>query len=132
MAAVAVQVLHQDVSAVRLEADAVVAIIDDAILDHDVAAAVRVPAVGVLSRVVALAVPGDGDVAEHDVAAVGYEVVVLWAVAQVEVGDAAAVEADGAEKDGAQDVDVRGVEVVPNLPVAVDGTAAVDVDVVSA
>jgi hypothetical protein len=42
------------------------------------------------------------------------------------------VEPDCAEEDGAQDVDVGGVEVVPDLPVAIDGAAAVDVDVGSA
>lgn len=39
------------------------------------------------------------------------------------------MQADGAEEDGPQDVDVLRVEVIPDLAIAVDGTATVDVDI---
>ena len=41
------------------------------------------------------------------------------------------MQADGAEEDGSQDVDVDRVQVVPHLAVAVNGPAAVDVDVLA-
>jgi hypothetical protein len=43
VAAVAPEVLHQDVCAVGLEGDAVVAVVDVRVLDDDVGGAVRVP-----------------------------------------------------------------------------------------
>lgn len=44
MGAIAVEVLDDDVCAVGLEGDAVVAVVDDRVLDHDVVGSVRVPA----------------------------------------------------------------------------------------
>jgi hypothetical protein len=44
VAAVADEVLHDDVGAVGFERDAVVAVVDVRVLDYDVAAAVCVPA----------------------------------------------------------------------------------------
>lgn len=45
MAAVALQALNQDVGAVRLERDTIVAIVDDRVLNNDVVAAVSIPSV---------------------------------------------------------------------------------------
>ena len=129
MTAITMHILHDDIRTIRLEADTIIPIIHHAILDHNVGRAIRIPPVRVLGRVVALAVPADVQVREDDVAAVGDEVVVLRRVAELEVRDAAAVQADRAEEDGAQDVDVGGVQVVPDLAVAVEGAAAVDVHV---
>ena len=127
--AVAMHILDEDGGRVGFEGDAVVAVIDGRVLDCDGRGAVRVPAVCVFGRVVAFAVARDEDVTEDDGAAVGDEVVVLWRVDQVEIPDKAAVQADGAEEDGTQDVLVCCVQVVPDLPVAVERAAAVDVDV---
>ena len=69
---------------------------------------------------------------EHQVRRIRNEIVPLRRISEIEVGDAAAVEADGAEEDGAERVDVAGVEVVPGLAVAVEGAAAEDVDVLAA
>lgn len=132
VAAVAPQVLHDDLGAVGLEGHAVVAVVDVRVLDHDVAAAVRVPAVRVLGRVLGHGAARDVDVGEDDVGAVGDQVVPLRAVAQLQVRDGAALEADGAEQDGPEDVDVLGVQVVPHLAVAVERAAAVDVHVFAA
>lgn len=46
------EVLDQNLGTVGLERHAVVAIVDDTVLNDDVAATVRVPAIGVLCRVV--------------------------------------------------------------------------------
>jgi 2-hydroxychromene-2-carboxylate isomerase len=43
VAAVAPEILHEDVRAVGLEGDAVVAVVDVGVLDDDVGGAVRVP-----------------------------------------------------------------------------------------
>ena len=129
MGAGAVQVLHEYVGAVRLERHTVVAVVDDAVLDHDVGAAIRVPAVSVLGRVLGARRAADADVAEHDVAAVGDKVVVLRRIPHVEICDRAAVQTDGAEQDGPEDVDVGRVQIVPDLAVAVEEATAVDVDV---
>ena len=43
MRAVADQVLHDDISAIGLEADAVVAVVDVGVLDDDIGGAVGVP-----------------------------------------------------------------------------------------
>lgn len=51
----------------------------------------NVPAVCILSRVVASAVARDIDIAEDNIARVCHEVVPLRGVSQVEVGDAATV-----------------------------------------
>lgn len=104
--AVAVQVLDEDFGAVGLEAHAVVAVVDDTVLDDNVAAPVGVPSVGVLGGVVALAVPANVDVAVHDVGTVGDEVVPLGGVAEVEVLDGTALEANDCKQDWAEDVDV--------------------------
>lgn len=115
VAAIAVQVLYNHVGAVGLERDTVVSIVDHTVLDDNVAAAVGVPAVGVLGRGVALAVSADGDVVVHNIGAIGHPVVVLWRVAQVQVRDGAVVQTDHTEQDRAQNVDVPGVQVVPHL-----------------
>lgn len=53
-------------------------------------------------------------------------------VAELDVGDCAVVETDGAEEHWTQDVDVLGVEIPPGLAVAIDGAATVNVDVCTA
>lgn len=89
--AVADEVLDDDVGAVGLEGDAVVAVVDVGVLDDDVGGAVGVPAVGVFGGVLALAAAEDVDVGEDYVGRVGDEVVPLWGVSQFEVFDAAAL-----------------------------------------
>ena len=129
VAAVADNVLHEDVGAVRLEGHAVVAVVDDAVLDDNVGRAVCVPAVGVFGNVAGLAEPADRDVVEDDVGTVCNPVVVLRRVSEIQVGDRAAMQANSAKQDGAQDVDVLGIEVIPDLTVAVEDTSTVDVDI---
>ena len=131
MRPVADEVLHDDVGGVGLERDAVVAIVDVRVLDHDVAAAVCVPAIGIFSRVLAHTAARDVDVGEHDICGVGDERVPLWAVAELQVLDRRALETNSTEEDGAQDVDVLRIKVVPGLAVTVEGTAAVDVDILA-
>ena len=99
-----------------------VSVIDHRVLNDDVAAAVSVPAVRVLGRVLALGEAADVDVVEHDIGAVGHEVVVLRAVAEDEVRDDAVLEAVDADQHGPQRVDVLGVQVIPDLPVAVESS----------
>ena len=97
VAAVAVNVLDQDLGAVGLEAHAVVSVVYDAVLDDNVAAAVRVPAVGVLCQIGAAAIAANVYIVKDDVGAVGYEIVPLGRVAEFQVGDRAAFEANGSE-----------------------------------
>ena len=132
MAAVADQVLNNDVGAVRLERHAIVAVVDVRVLDHDVVGTVRVPAIRVFSGVLALAAAEDVDVVEDHVGRVGNERVPLRTVSELQVGDSRAFRADDTEEDGAQDVDVLGVEVIPGLTISVKGAATVDVDVFAA
>jgi hypothetical protein len=127
-----VQTLHHDVGAVRLKRDAVVAVVDDAVLDRDGRGAVRVPAVRVLCRIGVVCAAGDGDVVVDDVGGVYDDVEPLRGESHVDVADAAAGQADDAEQDRAQDVDVLGVPVVPDLAVAIECAAPVDVDVLAA
>ena len=129
--AVADEVLDDDIGRVGLEGDAIVAVIDVRILDHDVAAAVCVPAIGILGGVAACAGAGDIDVGEDHVSGVGDECVPLRAVAELQILDGRAFEADGSEEDWTKDVDILGVEVVPSLTVAVQGSTSVDVDVLA-
>jgi hypothetical protein len=70
VAAVALQPLHHHVGAVRLERHAVVAVVDDRVLDHDAVGPVCVPAVRVLGCRARGAVHVDGDVADQQVGAV--------------------------------------------------------------
>ena len=132
VATVANQVLNNDVGAVGLERHAIVAVVDMRVLNNNVVGAVRVPAIRVLSGVLALAAAEDVDVVEHHVGGVGNERVPLRAVSELQIRDSGAFRADDTEEDGPQDVDVLGVEVVPGLAVSVEGAAAVDVDVFAA
>lgn len=87
VASITVQVLDNDLGAVGLEADAVIAIVDHAVLNDDVGAAVGIPAIGVLRRTFALAGACDVDVVECDARTVGDPVVVLRRVAENQIGD---------------------------------------------
>lgn len=71
------EILDQDLGAVGLEADAIIAIVDDTVLNDDVAAAVGVPAIRVFSSVLTLAVSADADVAEDHIRRVRHKIVVL-------------------------------------------------------
>jgi hypothetical protein len=119
VAAIANQVLNNNVGAVGLEGDAIVTVVDMRVLDDHVVGTVRVPAVGVLSRVLALATAEDVDVVENDVARVGNECVPLRAVSEFQIGDGGTFRADETEEDRPQDVDILGIEVVPGLAVSV-------------
>lgn len=132
MAAVTLKVLHNNVCAVWLERHAVIAVVNMAILNDDIAAPVCIPPIGVLRRVVALTEAADCDVAKNDVGRVRNKVVVLRGVAEVEVGDGATVQTDSAKKDWTEDVDILGVKVVPDLTITVNGAAAIDVYVCAA
>jgi hypothetical protein len=129
--AVADQVLHHDVCGVGFERDAVVPIVDVRVLDNHVAAAVCVPAVGVLGWILALAAAEDVDAREQHVGGIGEQSVPLRAVAQVKVFDSPSFQADDAHQDGAQNQCVLRVEIVPGLAVTVKGTAAVNVDILT-
>ena len=50
-------------------------------------------------------------------------------VPQVQVANAACAQSNGTEQDGPQDVDVLGVEIIPDLAVAVQSAASVNVNV---
>ena len=76
MATVADHVLDNHLCAVWLERDAVVAIVDDTVLNDNVAAAVSVPAVRVFGCVVALAVAVNVDIAKDYVGTVCYPVAI--------------------------------------------------------
>lgn len=77
MRSVAMEILDQDLGAVGLEADAIIAIVDHTVLNDNVAAAVGVPTIRVLSGVITLAVPADADIAEDNIRRVRHKIVVL-------------------------------------------------------
>lgn len=131
MGAVTDEVLHDNVGRVRLEGDAVVTVVDVRVLDHDVAAAVRVPAVSVLGWVRGRAAAEDVDVREDDICGVGNQRVPLRAVAELQVLDSGALQADGAEEDWTKDVNVLGVEIVPGLAVAIKSSATIYIDILA-
>ena len=85
------------------------------ILYHDARTTIGIPAIGVLGDVAARATAGDVDGGEDDGGGVGDEEVVLGRVAEEEVADFGVLEAGDAEEDGAEGVDVFGVEIVPEL-----------------
>ena len=91
---------------------------------------VSVP-IGVLRRTRTLARSLNRDVGEYDIGGIGNEVVPLRAVPHVEIRNVSTLKTDGAEEDRTQDVDVLGVEIVPDLAVAINSSAAVDVDVLA-
>lgn len=97
-----------------------VTVIDHAIHDGQIAAAVRIETIGVLCGILALREPADVEVVEDDVAGVGHEVVVLRAVPEDEIRDDAVLETVDADQHGPQRVDVGRVRVVPYLSVAVE------------
>lgn len=109
MAAVTDQVLHHDIRAVRLEAHTIVSVINMTVLNHHVATPIRIPAIRILCVVFTGTLPGNTYIAEHHIGAIRYEIVPLWGIAQIEIGDGSAMQTDGAEEDRAQGVDVGGV-----------------------
>ena len=123
------EILDQDLCAVSFETDTVVSIVDDAVLNDNVGASVSVPAVGVLGHVAAIAVPTDCNVAEDDVGAVGYKVIPLRGIAEVDILDRAAVETDCSKEDGTKNVYVLCIKIVPDLTITVKSATAVDIDV---
>lgn len=129
VAAIAVHVLNQHLSTVGLEGNAVVTVVNHAVLNDNVRRPVRVPTVGVLRFVLAGRVASDIEVVEDDIRTVGQKVVPLRRIAKVEIRDGSAMQANCAEQDRAQDVNVFSIEVVPDLTIAVQHAAAVDVDV---
>lgn len=99
MAAVAVHILNQNLGRVRLERDTIVAIVYDTLLDDNIAAAVRIPAIGILRHVLTLTIAADVDAVEDNVRGVLYEAVVLRRIPPAQVGDGATVEFGNAEQD---------------------------------
>ena len=87
VAAIAVHVLNQDLSAVGLEGDTVVTVVDNAVLDDNVRRPVRVPTVGVLRFVLAGRIASDVEVVKDNIRTVGQEVVPLRRIAKVEIRD---------------------------------------------
>jgi len=101
-------------------------------LDDDVVTAISVPSISVLGGVLALTGSRDGDVREQDIGAVGNPVVVLRAVAEVQVLNSRVVQTHSTEEDGSQDVDILSIQVIPDLAIAIEETTTIDVDIVSA
>ena len=120
-------------------------------MDDDVVAAVGVPSIlersliskidlkrsqgcaaySVLGWVLALTGSRDGDVREQDIGAVGDPVVVLRAVAEVQVLDSRVVQADSTEEDRSENVYVLSIQIIPDLAVAVKETTTIDVHIIS-
>lgn len=119
MAPIANQTLHDDSRRVGLERHAVIAVVNHTIHNDDIRAAIRIPAIRILRLILALTGALNTDAAKHNIAAIRNNVVPLRAVAQIDVGDGAAVQTNGAEQDGPQDVDVGGVQVPPGLALPV-------------
>ena len=99
-----------------------VTIVNYAVHDRDVTAPVRVPAVRVLGRVLALGEPADVNVVKHYIRGVGDEMIILRTVAEHKVRDNTIMEAVDADQHGPQRVNVGGVQVIPCLSVAVKGS----------
>jgi hypothetical protein len=148
VAAVADEVLDDDVCAVGLERDAIVAVVNVRVLNDNVVGAVGVPTnqisiafseisnvnlpVSVLGLVLAYTATSNVDVGENNLSGVGHEGVPLGAVSELQIFDARLVETNGTKENGADDVDVFGEEIVPNLAVAIESAASVNVDVFTA
>lgn len=82
---IAMKVLHNNVCAVRFERYTVIPIVDIRILNHDIRAPIRVPAICVLCNVLARTRARNVDVAEHNVRRVRNKVVVLWRISQLQI-----------------------------------------------
>lgn len=95
------QILHQNVGTIPLETNTIISVIDNTILNDNVTTPISIPTIRVLSRIITSTIPTDIDITEHDVGAIGHEIVPLGRIAQFQVLDCAAVETDGAEEDGA-------------------------------
>jgi hypothetical protein len=88
--------------------------------------------VGVLGGVFRNTSASHVDVREDDISRVGHQRVPLRAVSELEIRDAAAMETDGAEKNGTQDVDVLCIQIIPCLTVTVESSTTIDIHVFSA
>lgn len=136
-----------------------VAVVDHRILDDDVVGAVCVPAfkqlivsiklpsslgtytdicpknsppIRILRLIPTRTIPRDIDPVKQHVRRVRHQMVPLRRVPQLQRADRGPTQPDDAHQDGPQDQVVPGVQVVPDLAVAVQRAAAVDVDVLAA
>lgn len=109
-----------------------ITVVDNRVLNRDTVTTVCIPAISVLGRHRGVsATSSNVDIVKNDIGRVGNKVVVLGRVSQHQVGNDAVVETVNAKQDWTQRVDVRGVCLVPHLPVAVNGSSSVDEDIVA-
>lgn len=77
MATIADKILDYDVCAVRFEWNAVIAIVDIAILDNNIATPVCIPTICVFGNIGAHTGSTDGNIREYDIGTVRDEVIIL-------------------------------------------------------
>ncbi len=75
--------------------------------------------------------PSNVDIVEYNIGGVGNEVVILGWVSQHQVTENWVVKAIDTDQDRSESVDVCRIKIVPDLPIAIDGTTAIDIDVVA-
>lgn len=133
MTPIAVQILHQDIRAVRLEAYAIVAVVDMAVLYHNVRRPQRIPPIGITGLDAGVgAVRIDGQIVVCDITAVRDDVEPIGRVDEVDVSHTTTFQADDREQDWSHDGRIDLKKFPPDLPLSVNSPAAVDIDVFAA
>jgi len=90
-----------------------IAVVDDRVLNGNVRASVRIPAVGVLSDVYTLTCTRDIYIIEDDIGWIGNEVIVLWREAKHQVADNGIVQAIDTNQYWAQGKDIGCIQIIP-------------------
>lgn len=89
------------------------------------------PSISVLSSNTVFAVSPDIDPVKNDVGRVGNKMVPLGGIAKVQRTDSTTIKSNNSHQDGAQNQSIFGIQVIPNLTIAVKRTSTIDIDVFS-
>jgi len=122
-------VLYEYVRAVWLERYAIVSIVDNRILDHDIRASISVPTVSVLGNIHTVASSRNIDVVKDDIGSIGNEMVVLGRISQEQVAENGIMKTIDTDQDWSKGVDIRGIKIVPDLSIAIYGSTTVNIDI---
>ena len=87
------------------------------------------PSISVLGLVVALTITRNVNPIKEHIRRVSHKVVVLRRVPQLQRTDCATIQPDDAHQDGTQNEIIFGIQIIPDLSVAIDCTATVHIHI---
>ncbi len=108
-----------------------ISVVDVRVLDCHTVTSVRIPTISILSCVDTFTCARDIDIIKYNIASISNKMVVLRRVSQVQITQDGVFKSVNADQNGTKSVDITGVQIIPGLTVAVNGSATIQVNVVS-